>query len=999
MKKVIIGLIAFALVITMLSFIAAGGCCFNPSDGLCSMNAEESSCSGGEFFSSESCSVTKCDRACCILGSDSRYVTSRECQILSNSFGFSYPGNWQGMEEADCTSIKDSQQKGACLYGTDFPKECKYQEEGKCGSGDFHPGVFCTDPGLDTVCKSTSKTFCYEENVYGKDSCGNPDGLRETCDYASGFICEQKSGTEAVCKDLNCKDIGKKNGESWCVNPEEALPGSRSFKQSCINGEVETEPCADFRMETCIIEGNESEARCEINPWQECLAANLEEVDEITGSRVNEEECDTQYCKIWPTEAPESEDASIPTSQIGGNLFSDLHLETCLPLVQGGLQTYNSESSTQGSSEAAEVCAQADYSATVYFNIDNPDSTWKVKNENEACNYINTQDNTNQLLGKVGVISLFGAWQEGGCYLLPTGSNNPLTRIFTGILCRADGCAPKMAALANRELSPDPMLLRVLQERCRLIADCGQKPSYVGTGGGSGTYTFHCSTDSSRANGDNDQVKCNFKFTCKPFKPSSDGSACSLCGSDDLPCSEYRCKSIGACEYHEPEGIDNGYCMAESDNSAPVIESVTLNPNSPIPPYTPVEIKIITDEAAKCKFNLKNAGAKFDDMDYDFGEGYSTEHKIFLTLPGQTAGLDEETESYNLITKDGRYTLYIRCIDPAGNGQAQPAYPVNFEVMTSPDKSAPTLSNFKPISSSRIKFNTTEKTISFEMNEPAQCRWDFEETYSLDKMKYDFVCDDVINSDPRYKYGCSGKITNVTTAFENETIVYIRCKDQPWITNGSIIENTVNYSRNEMQNAYVYRLRASERFYISELSPNGLVEANSANLNLTLTAVTQGGAFYGRANCSWRHANTSEELLLSAFTRFKVTDDSTSRQIITFPYLGENYFEVKCNDEAGNEDRLNTKMDLVIDDSSPFINALYKYSNKLTIRTDEDSLCYYSFDRVLNCLFDINNASLMSGLYSSKHEIDWIDDKTHYIKCKDIFGNYDGGCGKIIRTY
>jgi hypothetical protein len=445
--------------------------------------------------------------------------------------------------------------------------------------------------------------------------------------------------------------------------------------------------------------------------------------------------------------------------------------------------------------------------------------------------------------------------------------------------------------------------------------------------------------------------------------------------------------------------MDNGYCMAESDHSGPAIESVTLNPVSPIQPYTPVEITITTNELAKCKFNLNNAGAKFDDMEYNFGTGFAREQKIALTLPGQTSGLDEESPEYELITKDGKYTLYVRCIDPAGNGQASQAYPINFEVMTYPDKSAPSLSNFKPISGSRIKFNTTEKTISFDINEPAQCNWDFEETYSIDTMKNSFVCDERINENPLEGYHCRGSLTNVTSAFENETTFYIRCKDQPWITDGSIIENDVNYSRNEMKNAYVYKLRASERFYISEVSPNGLVEAGSADLNLTLTVTTQGGAFYGRANCSWRHANTTEALLTSKFTKFKVTDDSTSQQIITLPYIGENYFEVSCNDEADNEDSLTAVINLVLDDGSPFINRLYKMSDRLNIKTDEDSICYYSFDRIMNCLFDINNASVMSGLYSSEHEFDWTDDKTYYVKCKDIFGNYDSGCGKIIRTY
>lgn len=1041
--------LAFILVLTLLSFVNAGGCCFDSSNGKCSLNAESTSCSNGEFFSSASCSTSKCDKACCIMGSDTRYITARECQILSNSFGFSYPANWQSMESSDCTALSDTITEGACVSGDEYERDCKYETAAECSSGEFYAGSFCTTASLNTTCTSTTKTMCYDENVYGKDSCGNPDGLKSTCDYESGYICEQKNNTKASCKDLNCNDVGKKNGESWCVfgnsaeaatTPPEGEPavtvGSRYFKQICVNGQVETEPCADFRLETCVAsEGGE--AKCENNPWQECLAANTGEADPATGSKVDEEACDPEFCKLWTSDdqgncvetggnfyccsGDESEcyksdaEGSLKGESVtlrsivesvnsnGGRHFTgnadllrDLHLELCVPKVAGGLQFYSKSSSSSSSSSskgsATTACSAGNFEESIYLDHDKDDcNRWRIKSWENPNEYVNVPD------GKWGKVALINSnkadWQQDNC------EENGLvaTEISSGIPGVGSISGVNVVTPGNGSI-PDSIVLQLLRTRCNAIADCGSKSSWIG---GSGQelkdYTFSCV-----AGGEGDHLKCTLKYTCKQWKAPT-GGECEKCNEENsgLPCSEYRCKSLGSCDYYEPDGIDTGYCMSSSDNSGPVIQSATLNPVSPLKPYTPVEITLTTDEASSCKFNLNKAGAKFDDMDYDFGTEYATEHKITLTLPGQTSGLDENTIEYDLITKDGKYVLYVRCIDPAGNGQTKAAYPINFEVMTYPDASAPTLSNFKPISGSRIKYNTTEKTISFEMNEPAQCKWELQETYKMDLMNHSFTCSESINVDPSEKYKCTGKLTNVSLGYENETTFYIGCKDQPWIANGSIITGGVNYSRNEMQNSYTYKLRGSEKFYISEISPSGLFEVSATNLNITLTVMTEGGAFSGKANCSWRQANTTEALgaISNTFTPFKTTGDSTSTQTITSPYIGENYFEVKCQDASENEARINTSINLVIDDGAPFINRLYKFSSKLKFKTEEDSICYYSFDRVLNCLFDINNASLMEGLYSPEHETTWIDDKTYYVKCKDIFGNYDAGCNKIIRTY
>jgi hypothetical protein len=1007
-KNKIIG--AFIGIFLALSFVSAAGCCFNPGTGLCSQNAEQLACiSPGVFSSSPSCTTQDCDKACCILGTIAQYTTGRECQILSTAGGFSYPGNWQGMTENDCLLQAQSQVLGACIYGDQYQRDCRYQTYAECSSGNFNAGVFCTNPQLNTTCTTTNETMCFNEDVYGRDSCGNADNMKIDCDYDAGTICTENVTAgkySAVCKNLNC-DNGLSNGGSRCIDIWAALGhdegtaspvGSRFFKQYCLNGEITTEPCADFREETCEQDGT-GEANCKINKWSDCDGANSGEVDAISGFKVDFEKCDEEYCYVWNKLVDETEDSGnyfrynngVPT-QIGINnpITTDLHLEMCVPDVPGGLQFYDGSGSSGNSRGADAVCELGNYEATIYLTYVTMMSGWVVGHYDNGKwdqNYVNYEDKW----GNAGIIDLVSDdWAlSTSAYALQAVLENPLASV-TGTASTA------AAAISGNPKIPDKWFLEVLKNRCVSLGDCAPNVNWLEKSGSSSSSSgFSC-----RRDGNDLKIKCSFSFECVPFEAPSGGADCKKCGKDELPCSEYRCKALGDCDYYEPGGIDNGFCMASSDNVAPVITSVNLTPQSPIPPYTPVEITIKTDEASKCKFNLNSASGSFDDMEYDFGADYATEHKIRLTLPGQVAGIDRSLPEYSLITNDGNYTLYVRCIDPADNGINSPARPIQFTVMMRPDGIAPSPSNFNPVSGSRIIYNTTQKLINFDIGEPSQCRWDFEETYNMSKMRYSFTCDESLHSDPLDTYECSGILTNVTLALENETTYYIRCKDNPWYASDTITENGVNYSRNEMEYAYAYILRPSEKFEITEVTPSGLIEVPSNNLNLTIIAMTQGGAMYGKSECWWRHANSSEEMGRTAFTKFRSTDASTSAQILTAPYVGENWLGVVCEDDVGNKAEMNVSFNLVMDDSPPLINRIYEQAGKLRVGTDEGSVCYVSFNRVANCLFDFPNSTVMSGLFTTEHDVVWdYDNQYYYIRCRDLFGNYDIGCGKVLRPY
>lgn len=1021
-------LFSLVLVFTLVNFISAVGCCFNPTNGQCTNRAEALSCTNpGMVFSSTSCeSVAACAKVCCILGTGTQFVTQRECSLLSQQFGFTE--NYQtGLDETGCNLISQSSSTGACLFGDYVPFDCSIKTQAECASGQFHANTTCTNPSLNTTCNQTSGSMCYKENVYSQDSCGNPENLISTCNYADGTICEQTSITSAQCKSLNC-DNGKKNGESWCVKPVEIMVGGRFFSQTCVNGQVITEPCADYRSEYCVDEpyidiyGDPrsvpfTNGKCEINPVNNCMEANADlksgsgdsEIT-MTGADMRaklEDTCDSDFCQIFgPLDLAPAIKEKIkglvgteyyPAGALRTSTYTQdgleeeavasyeaLGLELCFPKIQPGseLKTRTSPGATD------DVCSQGDYTQEVVFNhgrkschLCNDEEHWGIDIEDPQ----NNEEMNIKLLKYVGMTTGFTHdWYD-------------FEQIYA---CKPgnDYCNLVDKWPAPRTLPVNPDVVSLLNDRCKALGDCGGKVNYVGADGTTMSGTTGVMSLKSTSNGGWKRTY-KFEYKCMPWKAPEGGDDCSKCGSDNLPCSEYRCKSLGKkCKYYEPSGIDQGACVSSDDKSSPVISLTNMNPPSPIRPYTPVEIKIATDELSECKFNINNAGAKYDEMKYDFADGFGTEHSVKLTLPGQIGSWSDTTTNYPLITQDGKYTMYVRCLDAAGNGQTMAAYPIDFEVMKTPDTIILPITQFIPESESLIKYNTTQKIVTLKMNEPMECKWSLTDK-NFNLMENNFSCEG-LESNSVNGYSCTGTLRNVTLELSQYTSYYIKCKDQPWIENESILINGVNYSRNINSQSYEYKLGPSEKLEIIEASPSGNVKISGVNATVELRALTEGGAFHGQSTCYWRTTNRSS-INGTGYTVFANTNSYSHSQILDSPYLalGDNILQVKCNDSSGNEETKISNFNLQIDQETPLIKRMFYQSNSLKIFTDEESVCYYSFNKNNQCQYELTNGTMMAGT-EKVHSAPWTYDQTYYIKCKDYFNNYNiGNCGGIIRTY
>lgn len=309
------------------------GCCYDEEKGIYDKNVLRSDCKAS-WNADPNCNLPGAKKGCCVLGRATSFLTEGQCRTESlwKGFGFDWQGN---LNELECILLSSTQKEGACVLGAG---ECKFLTESSCLNygGSFHEGYLCTSRELNTICEKTSQTKCVEgrDGVYFLDSCGNianiydfskmndqsywervmsvdascgatnKDGNAKSsscgnCNRFLGGVCASASADNFkvnsgnfYCKSTSCMFKGEsyKNGESWCVydgkvGDGDDVVGSRHWRYVCNNGEIQVEPCADYRNQICVqadsfdYEGKEILFRtssCVTNNWRECVSLNSE---------------------------------------------------------------------------------------------------------------------------------------------------------------------------------------------------------------------------------------------------------------------------------------------------------------------------------------------------------------------------------------------------------------------------------------------------------------------------------------------------------------------------------------------------------------------------------------------------------------------------------------------------------------------------------------------------------------------------------------------------
>jgi len=483
------------------------------------------------------------------------------------------------------------------------------------------------------------------------------------------------------------------------------------------------------------------------------------------------------------------------------------------------------------------------------------------------------------------------------------------------------------------------------------------------------------------------------EFSCSAWQPPKKGEYCEDCNKDpQKPCSEYRCKSLGAaCELLNA-GTGNESCtwMNKNDKIPPKISS--FNVGTPgysvqgfkpgpfglifnivdsqsggcVKAFTPLSFTLGLNELAQCKID-SNRTRSFDDMHWWMGglDYYITNHTHTMLLPPLRQGDAEVTGP--MIFKDGQYTLYIRCNDANGNEDSNPAI-IKFCVDPSPDTTPPRIEKTNPVTNSPVSFGVGRMNVDVLLNEPAECRWDTtDSSYNLMANNATECAKSLTEITPvgaDIFWKCALNLTGIQDGADNA--YYFRCKDQPLETNES--------KRNSMNQAYRFVLKGSDSLLkISSIEPTGIQYGD-----VNLTVETEGGCSQGDATCSFTiNADYSSRV------NFFETGQISHLQTLKIP-TGDYTYYVQCVDSAQNIATGHTSFSVQVDTTPPRMARVYHQGSTLEVLTNEQAQCSYS---TKSCNFIFEQGTPMDQIALDENSLESSPNVKYYIKCKDNFGN------------
>ena len=473
-------------------------------------------------------------------------------------------------------------------------------------------------------------------------------------------------------------------------------------------------------------------------------------------------------------------------------------------------------------------------------------------------------------------------------------------------------------------------------------------------------------------------------FSCQAALPPDGGAKCDLCNKDSRrPCSEYRCKSLGAtCELMN-KGTSQELCVsvAEDDLVSPKIENVRVETaghevanlvpgasakiqktgGSCLEPFSSVRLSIIANEASQCKFDFEH-GTSFDDMTFWLSgtNFYLREHPLTLTPPGNPINGSGTGEFRPGVEN----TFFIKCKDRNGNKNAED-FTLSFCVDVAPDRTPPRVVETSPISGSFLPFGTTQREVKVYTNEPAACKWNLIDS-SYEQMLNRFTCLNKIDEvQSNGAWLCKANMSMQ----QGENNFYLRCKDNPNGGNGSV--------QNVNSQSFMYKLTVADELKIASISPSGgEIKLGSRGQPIPLEVQTSGGA-NNRAYCFYSFTGYGVQENV-----FSETGGSAHKSLLALED-GQYTFFIRCQDSASNEARAQVSVRVNVDRTAPQLVRVFVTGGSLMIVTDEVSSCRYSdkdFSYADGKVLEPDNSVVHSAPLSQVPA-------TMYLRCRDGFGN------------
>ena len=518
-----------------------------------------------------------------------------------------------------------------------------------------------------------------------------------------------------------------------------------------------------------------------------------------------------------------------------------------------------------------------------------------------------------------------------------------------------------------------------------------------------------------------------FNYIVTAWKAPPGGNFCDKCNDLEFGCSEYQCRSFGkACEIKN-SGTTAEACVWIDPNDIfpPVIsalkkvllsedyeykplpeEEITgvkifykkdSSGKGCVPPYTSLKLGIETDKYADCKIDSERKSS-YAEMTAPMTRSEEFIKEFILELPHVATPSVESQQNATipdyLITNGQAQEFFIRC--ESVNGYSNPdEYIMEFCVQDGPDVFPPIILGTNFLQNSFLQYNQSEAHLEIYTNEPAECKWSFED---LDYGAMQFELNSCSQSEGDYmfsqfKYGCTGQLTGMKDRVKNTA--YIKCKDKPWWTEAD------KGSRYANEQPYVLTLKGTEPLVLDKISVNekssgAIIKDSVPTTNIELKAETKFGAENGKSRCQYEFGGNWINFYNEGSSDF--LNLNTQR----IP-LGEGFYNysIRCFDAGGNSDKGNIEFTIELDNLAPVVARAYYDVNNLKIISNEPAECVYTTQQNIACAYEFKDGTAMNEIGESTHYTSWQANKKYLIKCKDAFGNQPlpGECSIIVKAF
>ncbi len=492
-------------------------------------------------------------------------------------------------------------------------------------------------------------------------------------------------------------------------------------------------------------------------------------------------------------------------------------------------------------------------------------------------------------------------------------------------------------------------------------------------------------------------------FNCYPWQPQSGGADCEQCNKGLLPCTKYKCESLGKSCYLTNIGTNEQVCAWKDKNdvSEPVItvwdgaldktkykytpDTARSPPDKGViikdiqtadgcvPAFTRFSYGFTTDKPSTCKYDTVRKN-NFKDMT-GIIQGRLINDSYTYTIASIHGGLTELSKEGINLTNGGNYEVFVRCESANGISNVG-AFVFKYCVQNAPDTTAPTIALTEPINNWFVESGKTSQDVNIYTDKPAECKWSHNND-EYDSMPNTMTCSQSVTEiSANTFYKCSGTLDSLKDNVENN--FYFNCKSYPL---------NAEADRYKMATNFKYTLTGTRPLVIDSITPEvgATIKDATQSVKVTLTAKTSAGYNKGISYCDAKTTSASD----NSYVLFASDSGSPQYQHAQDLWLdsGSYDYSIKCCDVkelTGNCATATTQFSVETDFESPIVVRIYNENKQLKIRTNENAECVYGTN---DCNYDFKDGIKLITTNNMEHVTDWNTNSNFHIKCKDAFGN------------